>query len=63
MLYRSTKKNSGYKKIATLKKSKKSYTDKTVKKKKTYYYRIKAYKKLDGKTFYGVKSVKVKIKI
>ncbi len=62
-IYRSTKKNSGYKKIATVTKTKKTYTDKTVKKKKTYYYRIKAYKKLDGQVFYGVKSLKVKIKI
>lgn len=63
-IYRSTKKNSGYKKIATLtSKSKVSYTDKTVKKNKTYYYRVKAYRTLDKKTFYGVKSVRVKIKI
>ncbi len=64
VIYRSTKKNSGYKKIATLtSKAKVSYTDKTVKKNKTYYYRIKAYRTLDKKTFYGVKSVRVKIKI
>ena len=54
----------GYKKLASLtSKSKKTYTDKTVKKKKTYYYRIMAYKQLDGKVFYGVKSQWVKIKI
>lgn len=63
-IYRSTKKNSGYKKIATLKSnSKVSYTDKKVKKKKTYYYRVKAYRVLDGKTFYGVSSPSMKIKI
>lgn len=64
VIYRSTKKNSGFKKIATVRTNTKvSYTDKTVKKNKTYYYRIKAYKKLDGKIFYGVKSLRVEIKI
>lgn len=64
VIYRSTKKNSGFKKIATVKSNTKvTYTDKTVKKNKTYYYRIKAYKKLDGKIFYGVKSLRVEIKI
>lgn len=62
VIYRSGKKNSGYKKIATVSsKAVTSYIDKTVNKKKTYYYRIKAYKELNGKVFYGVKSQKVKI--
>lgn len=64
VIYRSLKKNSGYKEIARITSgSKTSYTDKTVKKNKTYYYRIKAYKTLNQKTFLGVKSIKVKIKI
>ncbi len=64
-IYRSTKKNKGYKCIATIKGKKKvSYVDKKVKSKKTYYYKIRAYKKSNGKTIYSkyspVKKVKVK---
>ena len=63
----STKKNSGYKKVATVKNGKKvTYTKKSLKGKKTYYFKIKAYKKV-GKTTYrsaysAVKKVKVKAK-
>ncbi len=39
-IYRSTKKNSGYTRIATVKSSKKSYVDKKVKTGKTYYYKV-----------------------
>lgn len=64
-IYRSTKKNSGYKKIRTItKKSKVTYTDPGLRLKKTYYYKIRSYKKVKGKTFYSSfskpKSVKVK---
>lgn len=64
-VYRSTKKKSGYKCIATIKKrSKVSYTDKKVKSKKVYYYKIRAYKKTGKTTLYSgystVKKVKVK---
>lgn len=64
-IYRSTKKKSGYKCIATIKKqSKVSYTDKKVKSKKVYYYKIRAYRKNGKKTVYSgyspVKKVKVK---
>lgn len=66
-IYMSTKKNSGYKKVATVKNGKKvTYTKKSLKGKKTYYFKIKAYKKV-GKTTYrsaysAVKKVKVKAK-
>ncbi len=57
IIYRSTSKNSGFVKVATLASNqKKSYTDKKVKKNKKYYYRVQAYRVIDGKVFYGVKS-------
>ena len=64
-IYRSTKSNSGYKCVATVKKTKTvSWTDKKAKKKKTYYYRIRAYKKSGKSTIYSkyslVKRVKTK---
>lgn len=40
VLYRSTKKNSGYVRVKTLGKKKLSYIDKKVKKSKKYYYKI-----------------------
>ena len=40
VLYRSTKKNSGYTKIKTLGKKKVSYVDKKAKKRKKYYYKV-----------------------
>lgn len=50
----STKKNSGYKKIATIKKNKTvSYTKKKLKRKKTYYFKVQAYIKYNGKTYYS----------
>lgn len=64
-IYRSTKKSSGYKKIKTISSgSTVSYTNGSLKKKKTYYYKIRAYSKVNGKTIYSsysvVKSVKIK---
>ncbi len=65
VVYRSTKKSSGFKKIATVK-GKTSYTASTkkLKKGKTYYYKVKAKTTIDGITLYSepsqVKSAKVK---
>lgn len=52
-IYRSTKKGSGYKKIATVKGT--SYTNKGLKKGKKYYYKVRAlrYKGADYGTAYG----------
>lgn len=66
IIYRSKKRNSGYKAIAKITfKWKTSFIDKNVKKKgkksSSYYYRIKAYRILDDKVFYGVNSLKVKL--
>ena len=63
-IYRSTKSNKGFKKIATIKKgSKLTYKDKKVKKKKTYYYKIRAYKVVNKHTGYGAYSAAKKIKV
>jgi len=60
-LYVSTKKGSGYKCIYTG--SSLKYTKSGLKKGKTYYFKLKAYKKYDGKTIYSsfssVRSVKI----
>lgn len=42
-IYRSTSKTKGYKKIATVKCEATSYTDKSLSKNKTYYYKIRTY--------------------
>lgn len=53
-IYRATKKNGTYKKIKTITKAKTvSYTDKSLKKGRTYYYKIKAYRTIKGKKVYG----------
>ena len=64
-IYRSTKKKSGYKKVKTINSGKKtSWTDKKVDGGRTYYYKIRAYRKNNGKKVTGgfskVKKVKVK---
>lgn len=63
-IYRSTKKNKGFKKVKTLKSKAYSWTNKKLKSKKTYYYKVRAVKKV-GKdkmysSFSSVKKIKVK---
>ena len=54
VIYRSTKKNSGYKKIKTVRSgSTTKYTDTGIQTGKTYYYKIKAYKKASSKLTYS----------
>lgn len=52
-VYRATKKNGRYKRIATLKNNKRSYTNTRLKKKKTYYYKVRAYRIVKGKHVYS----------
>ena len=64
-IYRATKKNGKYKKIKTIKKaSAVTFTDSKVKKGKTYYYKVRAYKTVKGNKangkFSAVKKVKIK---
>ena len=65
VVYRSRKKSSGFKRIATFKKNTTvRYTNKKLRKGRTYYYKIRAYRTVNGKTVYGkfttVKAVKIK---
>ena len=65
VIYRKTGKNGSYKKIKTAADKKSGgYTDKTAKKGKTYYYRIRAYTLVDGRKVYGsyTQGIKVKVK-
>lgn len=64
-VYQSMKKNSGYKKVKTITKNKTvTYKAGKLKRKKTYYFKIRTYRKAGGTTYYGnysnVKKMKVK---
>lgn len=53
-IYRATSKKGKYKKIKTITKAKTvSYTNKSLKKGKKYYYKIRAYRLIKGKKVYG----------
>lgn len=57
-IYRSTSPNSGFKKIKTLSKSKKSYTNSSVTFAKTYYYKIRTKKTIKVKVNKKTKKIK-----
>lgn len=53
-IYRATSKNGKYKKVTTVKKgSTTSYTNKKLTSKKTYYYKVRAYRTVKGKKVYS----------
>ena len=56
-IYRSTKKDGKYKRIITTTKNK--YIDKKIKKKKTYYYKVRSV----NSPFYSVFTKKIKVKV
>lgn len=65
VVYRATSKNGKYKAVSTIKKgSTVSYTNKKLTSKKTYYYKVRAYRVVNGKKVYSgyskVKGVKIK---
>ena len=63
VVYRSTKKNSGYKKIAAVKNRYTTYyCDKKVRRKKIYYYKVRAYATVNGKKQYSSYSSAKKLK-
>lgn len=61
VVYMSDKKDSGYEKIGSTKKL--SCTIKNLKKGKTYYFKVKAYSKVDGKNIYSSASKAVAVKV
>ena len=54
-IYRSTKKTSGYKKIATVTKT--SYKNSKLASKKKYYYKVRAYRVVNGRKIFGSWSI------
>lgn len=60
-ILRGTKKNGSFKAVTSTAKT--SYTDKKVKKGKTYYYKARTMKKVGGKTYYGNQTAAAKIKV
>lgn len=60
-VWKSTKSASGFKRVITT--SKTSYTTTSVTKGKTYYFKVRAYKSIDGKAYYGHWSNKVYKKV
>lgn len=63
-VYYSTSKSGEYKKLTTTKANKVSFTKSGLTKGKTYYFKVRAYKSVDGKTIYSkfssIKSLKIK---
>ena len=63
-VYRSTKKSSGYKRVTTIKKaSTTSYTNKKLKKNKRYYFKVRAYRTVNGKKLYSKYSSPKQVKV
>lgn len=61
-IYRATKKNGSYKRIQTT--GSRRYTDKNIKLRKTYYYKINSYRRgNDGKKEYGIFSGILRVRI
>lgn len=64
VIYRATSKNGTYKAVKTITKgSTVSYTNKSLKKGKTYYYKVRAYTTVGGKRIYGSYSTVVGVKV
>lgn len=62
-VYRATSQNGKYTRVGTIKKgSTVSYTDSRLKSKKNYYYKVRAYRTVNGKNVYGSYSAVKKVK-
>ena len=63
-VYMATSKKGSYKLMATVKGATKvTYTKKDLKKNKTYYFKVRAYKTVNGKNLYGAYTSVVKVKM
>lgn len=62
-IYRSTSKSGKYTKIRTVSSRTTSYKNKGLKKNRTYYYKIRSYKKVGGKTYYSAFSSAKRVKL
>ena len=62
-IYRSTKANKGFKKIATVKGSKSKYVSKKLKSKKKYFYKVRAFVTVGSKKYYSLDSAVKKVKV
>ena len=63
-IYRSTKKSGGYKCVKTIKKgSTVKYVNKNLKKGRNYYYKVRAYRTVDGKKVYGAYTSVKKVRV
>ena len=63
-IYRSTKKSSGFKCVKTVKSgSTVKYVNKNLKKGQNYYYKVRAYRTVDGKKVYGAYSSVKKVRV
>lgn len=63
VIYRATSKNGKYSKVKTITTNKTTWTDTGVKAGKTYYYKMKSYRKTDDSKIYSIYSAKKSIKI
>ena len=62
-VYRATSQNGNYTRVGTIKKGRTvSYTDSRLKSKKNYYYKVRAYRTVNGKNVYGSYSAVKKVK-
>jgi hypothetical protein len=62
-IFRATKKNGSYKKVKAVKKAgTKKWTDRKLSKGKTYFYKIRPFTKISGKTYKGKMSKPAKVK-
>ena len=52
-IYRSTSADSGFTKIAVVPNGNGTYTDKRIRSGRTYYYKVRAYKPMNGSYVYG----------
>lgn len=64
VICRLTKKNGVFRKVGTVKGAKTvQFTDRKLKKGKTYYYKVRAYRKVGGRTVYGAYSAAASVRV